>query len=260
MFGPPLPTINRSTLGIKSMGVKQSLSSGPVPFPDISLGALEVPSSQLSAVSAVPGIHDVDQLNQMLPPKRDLPFSKPATKKLHASAAAKETQDPPGAQCNVANKDPGQLPRNVAMEPDNDLDLFRSQSQKLSQPEPFSQASQPFLLHEEPPISSQVPSNDAPVEQEPQTPGIQTTLLAHDEPRNSNIVNMSNDKQEHNPEARAAPASTKEQLREYLASPTSERIAFLENWMCELIEDDEFMTLCQDVEGTWRRFAFGQKP
>lgn len=49
------------------------------------------------------------------------------------------------------------------------------------------------------------------------------------------------------------------QLSLYLSSPTPERIAFLENWMCELIEDDRFMTLCQDVEATWRRFAFGMK-
>lgn len=47
------------------------------------------------------------------------------------------------------------------------------------------------------------------------------------------------------------------QLSTYLKAPTTERIAFLENWMCELIEDDGFMALCQDVEVTWRRFAFG---
>jgi hypothetical protein len=52
---------------------------------------------------------------------------------------------------------------------------------------------------------------------------------------------------------------TEDHLAQYLAAPTPERIAFLENWICELIEDDRFMNLCQDVEGTWRRFAFGKK-
>lgn len=52
-------------------------------------------------------------------------------------------------------------------------------------------------------------------------------------------------------------ATSENQLSTYLGAPTPERIAFLENWMCELIEDDGFMALCQDVEVTWRRFAFG---
>lgn len=56
-----------------------------------------------------------------------------------------------------------------------------------------------------------------------------------------------------------AAGTFEDNLALYLASPTPERVAFLENWMCELIEDDKFMQLCQDVEGTWRRFAFGVK-
>jgi hypothetical protein len=53
--------------------------------------------------------------------------------------------------------------------------------------------------------------------------------------------------------------SIENQLEQYASSPSAERIAFLENWMCELIDDDKFLALCQDVEGTWRRFAFGRK-
>lgn len=56
-----------------------------------------------------------------------------------------------------------------------------------------------------------------------------------------------------------APETLEDQLTLYMSQPTPERILFLENWMCELIEDDKFMKLCQDVEGTWRRFAFGIK-
>jgi hypothetical protein len=54
--------------------------------------------------------------------------------------------------------------------------------------------------------------------------------------------------------------SVEEQLSEYVKAPTKERSAFLEKWMCELIQDDNFVSLCEDVEGTWRRFAFGVKP
>ncbi|OQE26788.1 hypothetical protein PENSTE_c005G08244 [Penicillium steckii] len=63
------------------------------------------------------------------------------------------------------------------------------------------------------------------------------------------------------PSQRAAPIpnSVQEQLSAYLSSPNPERVQSLENWMCELVNDDNFMTLCEDVESTWRRFAFGVK-
>ena len=43
----------------------------------------------------------------------------------------------------------------------------------------------------------------------------------------------------------------------YISAPTTERIARLENWICEHIQDDDFLRLCQDVEGVWKRVAFG---
>lgn len=60
-------------------------------------------------------------------------------------------------------------------------------------------------------------------------------------------------------ETQKAPVSVESQFASYLSAPTPERIAFLENWMCELIDDDHFMTLCEDVEATWKRFAFGRE-
>jgi hypothetical protein len=235
-------------------------SRGAVPFPDISHSEPKAPNSQSSAVSAVSAIHDVDQLNQMLPPKRDLPFSKPATKKPHSTTVANTTQGRPEAQFKKPNNDSEQVPPNAAMEPHNGLDFLELQSQTLSQPRLFPQASQQLLPHGESPVSSQIPSNDVSIEHTPQVPSVQNTMLTHDILRNQNLVGRPDDKQGQDPLVHTAPAITEEQLAGYLASPTSERIAFLENWMCELIEDDNFMTLCQDVEGTWRRFAFGQKP
>ena len=46
-------------------------------------------------------------------------------------------------------------------------------------------------------------------------------------------------------------------LASYISAPTTERIARLENWICEHIQDDDFLRLCQDVEGVWKRVAFG---
>lgn len=60
-------------------------------------------------------------------------------------------------------------------------------------------------------------------------------------------------------ESERAPVSVESRFASYLSAPTPERIAFLENWMCELIEDDQFLALCEDVEATWKRFAFGKE-
>ena len=46
-------------------------------------------------------------------------------------------------------------------------------------------------------------------------------------------------------------------LTSYISAPTTERIARLENWICEHIQDDDFLRLCQDVESVWKRVAFG---
>jgi hypothetical protein len=86
-------------------------------------------------------------------------------------------------------------------------------------------------------------------------PGVQDTP-AHHFLGDSNTISKPDDKGR---EPAPIAAGAEDQLAEYLAHPTAERLAFLENWMCELIEDEQFMTLCQDVESTWRRFAFGQK-
>lgn len=61
------------------------------------------------------------------------------------------------------------------------------------------------------------------------------------------------------PQSAEQPASmsVEEQLAQYLKSPTPERTEFLNTWMCDLIQDENFVTLCEDMEGTWRRFAFG---
>ena len=46
-------------------------------------------------------------------------------------------------------------------------------------------------------------------------------------------------------------------LSAYLDSPASDRASLVENWICEQLEDDAFIQLCEDVEGVWRRIALG---
>lgn len=217
----------------------------------------EPPSSQLSTISA---IHDVDQLNQMLPPKRDLPFSKPTTRKPQAASLTQTTQKhphsapSPGSQHTEPTKDPQADPQPFMVEPNTYSALPDSDSQLLSQTNACPEASQPLFLYEEPTASQKTAPVCESVEQTPQVPRVQNTLHTQDNLTTSN----SNDNPASKPNNKLT-GLTEDHLAQYLSSPTAERIAFLENWMCELIDDDSFMTLCEDVDGTWRRFAFGQR-
>ncbi|CAG8011626.1 unnamed protein product [Penicillium salamii] len=193
--GPLLPTIFPPTLNMQPVAMGKPLQE-PLPIQDMSYSSQEFPNSQLSTVSA---IHDIDQLNQMLPPKRHLPFTKPTAKR----------------------------------------------------PLPANETLQKHTHQEEIPASSQPPQ-----------PTIEPACSGFPESQSQNLSQVAGqptEKQTHEPRPRPAPFVADDQIIEYLASPTPERLVFLENWMCELLEDDNFMTLCQDVEGTWRRFALGQR-
>lgn len=237
--------------------VDQSLH-GPTAILDAPSSSLEAPNSQLSSVGA---IHDMDQLNQMLPPKRDLPFSKPATKRARSSNAAQTTQ---AKQRKVSLTEPHppkpgndlkHNPNDTINEVDTGPGISEPESQNPSQSDSCHPMSQPPMVNDEPPVSSQVPPIKAPIDHISQVSTAQQIQPTHCDIGIPNTPSQPN-KQEQEP--CALPAVRDGQLTEYLAHPTPERIAFLENWMCELIEDDGFMALCQDVEGTWRRFAFGQ--
>ncbi|KGO41139.1 hypothetical protein PEX1_021320 [Penicillium expansum] len=217
----------------------------------------DLPSSQLSTMSA---IHDVDQLNQMLPPKRDLPFSKPTARKPCAASLTRTTEKypqpvpSPSSQHTEPTKDPQPDLHPLVVKPNAYSKLPDSDSQLLSQTNPCPEASQPLLLHEEPPASQNTGPICQSAEQTSQVPSGQNASDTQKNPTNSNS--------NHNPASKPSnksPVLTEDHIAQYLSSPTAERIVFLENWMCELIDDDGFMGLCEDVDRTWRRFAFGQK-
>lgn len=55
--------------------------------------------------------------------------------------------------------------------------------------------------------------------------------------------------------AAADPAGEQENLEAYAAMPATERMAVLDDWVAELIGDEGFLALCQDVDGCWRRIG-----
>lgn len=46
-------------------------------------------------------------------------------------------------------------------------------------------------------------------------------------------------------------------LSAYTATPTPERMAAIESWVCAQLEDEGFLKLCEDVENVWRRIGYG---
>ncbi|KAM5443754.1 hypothetical protein MferCBS31731_000998 [Microsporum ferrugineum] len=50
---------------------------------------------------------------------------------------------------------------------------------------------------------------------------------------------------------------TREDLSSYASHPTAERSDLIESWVCQQLQNDSFITLCQDMEGVWKRLAFG---
>ncbi|KAJ5418033.1 uncharacterized protein N7487_001583 [Penicillium crustosum] len=251
----PVPAFNPSCQGMKPVDLSQPPNASAIAH--TSNKEPEPPSSQLSIISA---IHDVDQLNQMLPPKRDLPFSKPTTRKPQSASLTRTAQKNPqpallpSSQHTEPTEDPQADPQPLVVEPNTYSALPDSDSQLLSQTNAYPEASQPLLLYEEPTVLQNTSLVCESAQQTPQVPRVQNTSHSQDNLTNSN----SNDNPASKPNNKA-PGTTEDHLAQYLSLPTVERIAFLENWMCELINDDSFMTLCEDVDGTWRRFAFGKR-
>ncbi|GAB7338142.1 hypothetical protein MBLNU457_4496t1 [Dothideomycetes sp. NU457] len=55
----------------------------------------------------------------------------------------------------------------------------------------------------------------------------------------------------------APTADSRAQLANYAVLPPAERLAILDNYFCERMEDEAFVGLCEDVEACWRRIGLG---
>lgn len=190
--------------------------------------------------------HDIRTLSQLLPPKRELPFSKPPAKRSRTTA--KE----PSSTSQTLNAD--QIPTNTK----NDAPPPPS-SQGPRKPTPRRKAAgalnrsttsiPPLTLIEEPPTQPIQSISSSSLAQPATIPGSQQrgTEQNHVFQSSNNIVHQREQQQDPTPA----------DLSLYLSAPTQERTARLENWICQNIENDGFIKLCQDVEGIWRRIAFG---
>ncbi|KAJ5776390.1 uncharacterized protein N7511_001401 [Penicillium nucicola] len=260
-FGPRQPTFNHPAQSL------EPLSTVPFQSTQAPYVSYQEPEASSSQSFTVPAIHNLEQLNQMLPPKRDLPFQKPPSKKARSASVARPAE-------SAKDQDRIHHPFDAVMQPElSVLDPGLQEAGTLipSQQSQCAAASQKSLACENLITSPEVSSTDRVVEHLAQRATLQNASQLQSQPGANNrvgIVTGPERIQDQSPSLpsfgsasvpHAVPAMTEDHLAQYLAAPTPERVAFLENWMCDLIEDDRFMSLCQDVEGTWRRFAFGKR-
>ena len=214
--------------------------------------------------TTAPAFHG-QQLDEMLPPKRDLPFLKSSQKN-----SQKQGSEISGvAPSTPLDRLPDLTSKNQALPAMEDDQMVIQDSQASNSQ---SQSTVPTQLYPNQSFPVMIPSSQVQDTQLSELPGLDPTMETESQggvsvfggemiPMTQVLNGTDNDLPStcaQDREIRSMVVS-EDRLASYLSAPTPERVAFLENWMCELIEDDKFMALCQDVESTWRRFAFGAK-
>ncbi|EAW16001.1 uncharacterized protein NFIA_053470 [Aspergillus fischeri NRRL 181] len=203
--------------------------------------------------STTAACHDITILSQLLPPKRELPFSKPPAKRSRTTP--KEPSTSTQSQTLSAGD---QIPTTTG----NDAATAAppsSQAPGTKKPTPKRKTATtgvlkrsitsvpPLTLAEEPP--TQPIQSISSLAQPATIPGTQQVHIYGQNPDFESSNNIGHWREQQDP--------TPADLSSYLSAPTQERTARLENWICQNLENDGFIKLCQDVEGIWRRIAFG---
>ncbi|GAM34308.1 hypothetical protein TCE0_015f01799 [Talaromyces pinophilus] len=227
---------------------------------------------------------DSQALEQVLPPKRDLPFSKPGPRLSNISsrpealsesansldtlnAAVTKSSRPGTALSRVTvpatssparqlrleledsrrgsiNQEQGQLPRGQVPV---SSPLLETSAFGLSSPGVGNTISR----HNTTTQSPRVPSTLSPVQTK--------SPLSFRQDQQQYSHNLNNVNATTTSPAPYAPVMNSGDLSAYLTTPESERSQLVNNWICQQLEDDSFRALCQDVERVWQRIAFGSR-
>ncbi|EED23313.1 conserved hypothetical protein [Talaromyces stipitatus ATCC 10500] len=236
---------------------------------------------------------DTQALEQVLPPKRDLPFSKPGPRL--SSISSRHAPDPRNhpdglstvsVMTNASSRPATALPR-VTVPPTSSparqlrLELEDSRrgntnrdhdhptrgqilsSSPLLETSAFGTSSTEIgntASHYKATTQSPNPSNLSPVVQN-KSP-ISLRMQPQEQQQYQQSINNHNNA---DTTTTTTPVSThpfvvtSADLTAYLTTPESERSQLVNNWICQQLEDDGFRTLCQDVERVWQRIAFGNR-
>ncbi|PKX95593.1 uncharacterized protein P174DRAFT_459111 [Aspergillus novofumigatus IBT 16806] len=187
-------------------------------------------------------------------PPNQLPFSKPPAKRSRTTAKEPSTTSLSQTLLTAGDQIPTTTENDAAAPPPPS-----SQAPGTKRPTPRRKIAAPGALKRsttsippltlvERPLSQPIPSI-SPVGQPATIPGPQQMHIHEQQPMIERRNNISHRREQQDP--------TPADLSSYLSAPTQERTARLENWICQNLENDGFVKLCQDVEGIWRRIAFG---
>ncbi|KKZ60213.1 hypothetical protein EMCG_05023 [[Emmonsia] crescens] len=278
-------TYGITTVGSLSMGVQgPSLTPFPTAQRDMSPFFKERPAT-------APALPDVNSLSQILPPKRELPFAKPGARSgskqpPHSRApASKQTARPAnsGASSSFLIAQSRASTSNTTSENPSYITNHGCSGTAANGGVTGSSATPNPPFRRPLPRENLGANTHNPGQKPTGTTGMGTStlfanraLIYHTE-ENSNVSNAgitstpatTTATPQLPPErsARAGFVSSSEppkkndisssDLSAYLSTPNPERTALVESWVCSQLENDAFLALCQDVEGVWRRIAFG---
>lgn len=196
-------------------------------------------SAPIQRPSTATTCYDAKSLETVLPPKRQLPFLKPAPQK---------TSNRPATSSDQIFRKPEQTNRSVDL--NSKPNALKRTGTSVSPSEYPSNLSRPSTTPIAPVNEPMALPCPASLNDERRPQHLQATNAAQYAPV-SNTSSLQQTPEIPSPDLFA-------NLSSYLSSPTAERTKDLENWICQHIEDDGFVQLCQDVEGIWRRFAVGK--
>lgn len=249
---------------------------------------------------ASPTIQNPELLGQILPPKRELPFAKPAAKKPCSSVqktpkkACTSSRTSPtrsvtsgiqmsepacsqeaktartGGNQNTINESgalhpqrpqenntfPRPFSRSKGLQPSQRTTPFEQLAPGGQPSLPNSNLQTPNSLNaEQAPFPANSHQNSMNIQERP-IPTSVATNNNNPPPTHPQVTQSSNPTPL--PQSRNAGNITSSDLSSYLQTPTPERSALIESWVCQQLQDDGFLTLCEDMEGVWRRIAFGR--
>ncbi|KAL5357457.1 hypothetical protein BJX96DRAFT_16419 [Aspergillus floccosus] len=201
---------------------------------------------------------DPQTLDNILPPQRDLPFSKPPAKRSCTDIGR------PSAFGHAAGE--YRAVSSIDIHNNRPNTTTPCTSHDVSQPyrsKPLAKGSKIVTLKYPTHPLPETTSNGQPINANcnSYTPSLNTPPLYLQRPSMANTENNTDGSHARDSASRrerqTAPFILSD-LSSYLSAPTRERTIQLEDWICANIEDDGFLQLCQDVESIWRRIALGR--
>lgn len=268
-----------------NMGVQ---GPSPTPFP---MAQRDMSPFFKERLATAPALPDVDSLSQNLPPKRELPFAKPGARsgskqRSHSRGPASEQtarSAKSGASSSFLIAQSRASTSNTTSENSSSITNHGCSRTAANGGVTGNSANTNSSFRRPLPRENLGADTHNPGQKPRGTTGIGTStlfankaLICHTEENN----NVSNAEITSTPataaaapqlppdrSARAGFVSSSEptnkndispsDLSAYLSTPNAERTALVESWVCSQLENDAFLALCQDVEGVWRRIAFG---